>query len=371
MSLDCSNRLKIEPHRIQIGKFEIPTGEVVSARILQDNNTIRLWCRNGAMGWKGDVILDFRLQNVDKVDEFVRGILEKTRAYFFAIRMLKTNITGDLSTSSAMAKFHFYIEKDAKIFKDHIAPIYFDSSKTDLDEEVVTVFLEQGNRTDVIRKMKNIFAKLNIHTQNTLHKALYWQSLYSPFRESKVPKNSCFSNHIRQPDFNISPDQVILKLRKESNDFWANQEDPPPYFASHVEQPTYIITPQVVGIVDGDKNRKLSFKSLLYRKESMHQIIYLVKKVDGKLKQFVQTHPTLTQSMEKLLELFKTVITKEDLNSVDLAIFSNRLRGELDEISLVTVDLDPKTQEEFNQVIHGFYIKTSESTESKVEEICQ
>lgn len=66
-----NDSFKIEAHHIEMGRFIIPFHTVSSFRVFEGQRGVRVWF-TGAMGLTEQVVVEFRLQTAQKVDEFVR-----------------------------------------------------------------------------------------------------------------------------------------------------------------------------------------------------------------------------------------------------------------------------------------------------------
>src|SRR3990167_8276888 len=82
----------VNTHRVAMGGVEIPIGEVKSIQIQPEQNTVLLWCHGGAMGSNEEVLLDFQIDTSQRVQKFVRGIWEKTNAFFIRVKQLNTQV---------------------------------------------------------------------------------------------------------------------------------------------------------------------------------------------------------------------------------------------------------------------------------------
>lgn len=352
--------LSVESHSVQIGKYEIPTGEVISARVLE-NNTVRLWCRNGAMGSNGDIVLDFQLQNSNKVSQFVKGILEKTKAYLIAIADLKAQVQKQQpqsDTSYVHAEFKFHTSKDAFSFQKYITPVYFNSNDGIVWRDCkVTVFSTTGKEDEVVSQMKSVFAKLNVHTQNTLYDALSQYSESTPFYTFRPePKKLYLANYIRAPDYTISPEKILVEQGRLRSCLTDEETRLQPYFAHAIDSPNYVITPDRVDVLM-KKGWGHKMKPLIYNDDSMEQAVALVRQANEALRQLAETNSLLNERIQRIFELFQSILKPNSLNEVQMVVFFNRLNN----LELNLKDLDPKVQQAFQHAMSVLYKNVNES----------
>ena len=210
-----NDRIEVHPHAVSIGKYLIPCGVMRCVSINSNTKEVRVWCRGGAMGHIGEVILDFHLLTPNRVKTFVQGLLNRTGVYLVSIYQLTTRVLRNGGGASIQAEFVFSEWEMAQRFYDHAAPVYFPGILPTLNGRTVTIITKPTDETDAVYRVRQVFSDLNAHTGNTLQEALSRDPL-APFQIDPLPPfifdNAC---PFRQsPHYAISPTGV----RKEASE---------------------------------------------------------------------------------------------------------------------------------------------------------
>jgi hypothetical protein len=275
--------LRVEPHHVFIGKYCVPVGHVTAVQIYQEKPVVRVCCVAGAMGRMGLVDIDFQLGSVERVKDFVRGLLRETEAYFLLVSKLKTAVLRTDEAFSVQAEFTFSSSLQARIFGEYLAPICFPVRKIGVKGRTVTLLSNQGAEAVIVDQMKKAFAALNRHTRGTVHNALSLDC-ESPF---KVP-----------PVHQLYVGEPIAYFRRYA---------------------FYVIGPERAYKETGvDKYAMLTVNAEGARKVAD-------RLVDG-LGEITDTYPDVKDRLQPMLDLI-TPLTKEGWNEIDMEVFRNRFKN--------------------------------------------
>lgn len=210
------SRLEVQPNSILFGKFHVPFGNILSARIDPERSEVMLYCEH-AISHTENSSITFQLQTDERVKQFIQGLLEKTQAYLLPFVRVSAEVVRSENVAFVRAEFVLTTSEEARNFERYVAPVLFKGSWVSFSGLAVTIQTIDGPEADVVQRTKQAFAALNVHTDNTLRNALSKLDPSSPFCMAPIPaKIPDTHDCTRPPYYVVTPDTILKEVEHVS-----------------------------------------------------------------------------------------------------------------------------------------------------------